>query len=73
MAGKQVNFRLEPDLIEAARDWSNDAGITLTQLVEDSLRERLGRSPESTDYRLEDHERRIAEIERLAKREGALS
>jgi hypothetical protein len=71
MARQHVTFRLPPELIEAGRDWADEAGVPLTRLVEDGLRERLGIAPLSVDYKLAALGSRVAILEQLVERQEA--
>jgi hypothetical protein len=71
----QMGFRFRPDIVDAVHERAREEGVSLSALVEAAIVDRLGLSPQLTDprLRLDDHERRIEEIERMAKREGAMS
>jgi len=40
--GKQVNFRLTDELAECFEDYCRERGITMTQFLENSIRQALG-------------------------------
>jgi hypothetical protein len=42
--GKQVNFRLSDELAERFEDYCRERGITMTQFLENSIRQALGDS-----------------------------
>jgi len=72
---RKISLRLPPDLIDAGREWASEAHISLTDLIEDSLRKQLGISPESVEFRrMQDLRGRLDVIERwieAMEREGA--
>ena len=41
--GKQVNFRLTDELAEHFEDYCKERGVTMTQFLENSIRQALGK------------------------------
>ena len=48
----RTTIRLDDELLKEAKRQANEAGVTLTAIIEESLRERLSRSKEGAQRRL---------------------